>query len=99
MPYQITQKREEEVPRPGKTGKVNEELAALKEEMTRLGSGMVLQIETGSQKSVRGAKTMVTRAAKQLGARWHHWHVGTRVFAKPAEDGRRRRGRRPKAQQ
>jgi len=97
MPLQITHKRDDEVPKPGRTGKVNEDLAALIGEMRKLAAGMVLEIETGSQKSVRGTKTLVTRAAKQLGARWRHWHVGTKVFAKPVEEVRRRRGRKPKS--
>jgi hypothetical protein len=53
-------------------------------------SGMVLEIETGSEKAVRGAKMDVTRASTQLGTRWQHWHIGTKVFAKPAGEIRRR---------
>ncbi len=97
MPLKITQRAESEVPKPGKTGKVNPDLVAVRNEIQKLATGMVLEIETGSEKAVRGAKTLVTRAAKDLGARWQHWHVGTKVFARPADPVPRRRGRRPKA--
>ncbi len=96
MPLKITQKPAEEVPSPGRTGKVNEELIALKDQMKKLGSGMVLEIETGSEKGVRGAKVLVTKAAKELGGQWRHWSVGSKVFARPVEEIRRRAGRRKK---
>ncbi len=95
MPLKITQKREEEVPRPGARGKINEELLHLKDEMKKIGAGMVLEIETGSEKAVRSAKVLVTRASKELGAQWQHWNVGSKVFARPALEVRRR-GRRKK---
>ncbi len=95
MPLKITQRSETEAPTPGKTGKVNEELIALKDQMKKLGSGMVLEIEASGQTSVRAAKGMVTRVAKELGGRWQHWSLGNKVFAKPAEIVRRR-GRRAK---
>ncbi len=97
MPFKITHKKEEEVPRPTASGRVNEDLLAIKSEMQKLASGMVLEIETGSEKSVRSAKTMITRAGNQLGTRWRHWSAGTKVFAKPAEGVRRRVGRPKKA--
>ena len=93
MPLRISHKREEEVPTPNSTGKVNQDLMELKEEMRKLGSGMVLEIEAGSEKAVRGTKLLVSKGAKQLGANWRHWSVGTKVFAKPAEMIRRRRTR------
>lgn len=96
MPLEIRQGPESEVPKPGPTGKVNQDLLTVKNEMKKLASGMILEIETGSEKSVRAAKTLITRAAKDMGGRWQHWHVGSKVFAKPAE-AVRRRGRRPKA--
>ncbi len=95
MPLEITQRPESEVPKPGRTGKANEDLLTVKNEMKKLASGMVLEIETGSEKSVRAAKTLITRAAKDMGGRWQHWHVGSKVFARPVEAARRR-GRRPK---
>jgi len=96
MPLKITHKPEEDVPTPGRTGKVNEDLVALKAEMLKLGQGMVLEIETGSEKAIRGTKALITRASKQLGTRWRHWHMGTKVFAKPTGQVRGRRGRRRK---
>ncbi len=93
MPLRFAQKKEEEVPRPGASGKINQDLLAIRSEMTKLGSGMVLEIETEGEKAVRGTKMLVTRAANQLGTRWQHWNVGSKVFAKPAE-AIRRRGRR-----
>ena len=97
MPLKFTHKREDEVPTPSGSGKVNEDLLAIKNEMQKLASGMVLEIETGSEKASRSAKTLITRASSQLGRRWRHWSVGTKVFAKPAEEIRRR-GRRKKTE-
>ncbi len=97
MPLKISHKREQEVPMPGSSGKVNEELIALKDEMAKLAAGMVLEIETGSEKAVRGTKMLVTKASNQLGTRWRHWNVGSKVFAKPA-GAPKRRGRKPKGE-
>lgn len=94
MSLQITQRREHEVPMPGRTGKVNAELAKVKEEMQKLGTGMVLEIEIGSDRTVRGTKALVTRAARELGGTWRHWHAGSKVFAQPM---RKKPGRKPRA--
>ena len=67
MPLKITQRPEHEVPKPSRAGKVNEDLVAVKNEMMKLGQGMVLEIEAGSEKAIRGAKALITRAAKELG--------------------------------
>ena len=93
MPLRISHRREDEVPTPSSSGKLNEDLITVKNEMAKLASGMVLEIEAGSDKAVRGTKMLVTRAANQLGKRWRHWSVGTKVFAKPADEVRRRIGR------
>jgi hypothetical protein len=93
MPLKITHKTESEVPTPTSTGKVNQDLMALKAEMQKLASGMVLEIETGSEKAVRSAKTLVTRASTQLGVKWQHWSVGSKVFARPVGEIRKRIGR------
>src|SRR3990172_837335 len=98
MPLKITQKPEAEVPSASRAGKVNEDLIALKDAMKKLGSDMVLEIETGSEKAVRGAKVLVTKAAKELGTQWRHWSVGSKVFAKPAEEVRRRMRRSKKTE-
>ena len=90
MPLQFTQRKEEEVARPTAAGKVNPERATLKDEMRKLASGMVLEIETGSETAVRGTKMMVTKVASELGSKWRHWNVGTKVFAQPFEAVRRR---------
>ena len=97
MPLKITHRKEDEVPTPSGTAKDNQDLAALKNEMSRLGSGMVLEIETGSEKAVRGTKMLITKAANQLGNPWRHWSVGSTVFARPLETVKRR-GRRPKTE-
>jgi len=89
MPLRIRHVSESEAPKPPSTRKGSKDLAAVKGEMLKLGKGMVLEIETGSEKAVRGTKTLVTRAAKELEARWRHWHVGTKVFAKPAQAAKR----------
>ena len=58
---------------------------------------MILKIETGGEKAVRGTKMLVTKAANQLGTKWRHWNVGSTVFAKPME-AVRKRGRKPKGE-
>lgn len=93
MPLKITHRKEQEVPRPGGPGKVNENIESMKTEMSKLRDGMVLEIEAGSEKAIRGTKRLVTTAAKELGATWRHWSEGTKVFAKPVAATRRRRGR------
>jgi hypothetical protein len=90
MPLQMTPRKAEDVPSATAAGKVNPDLAPLKDEMKKLASGMVLEIETGSAKAVRGTKLLVSKAAKELGAQWQHWHAGSKVFAKPAEASKRR---------
>src|SRR5438445_12599371 len=90
MPLQIRHVSEREAPRPTARGAVNEDVEQVKSEMMKLGRGAVLEIEAGSERGVRGVKTLVTRASNQLGNRWRHWHVGSKVFAKP--DGQARRG-------
>ena len=90
MPLQIRHVSEREAPRPTSTGRVNEDAQQIKSEMMKLGRGAVLEIEAGSERGVRGIKTLITRASNDLGNRWRHWHVGSKVFAKP--DGRARRG-------
>ena len=90
MPLKFTQRSAAEVPTPSSSGKVNEDLVALKGEMSKLGSGMVLEIETGSEKAVRGTKMLITKAASSLGTEWQHWHSGTKVYAKPKETAKGR---------
>ena len=95
MPLQVRHISEKEAPKPNARGGTNEDVHQLKSEMMRLASGSVLEIEAGSERAVRGIKTLVTRAGNQLGNRWRHWHVGTKVFAKP--QGERKRRGRPKS--
>lgn len=97
MPLKFAQRRESDVPQPTRQGKVNEELEALKGELSRLRAGMVLEIETGSARAIRRTKGLVTRAGNQLGNKFQHWHSGTKVFAKPLQAARRR-GRPPRTQ-
>jgi hypothetical protein len=97
MPLKITHRSEGDVPALTGAGDDNEELLQLKGEMAKLAAGMVLEIETGSTRSVRGTKGLLTRAGKQLGRPFVHWHQGTKVYAKPAEA--RRRGRPRKVQE
>ena len=97
MPLKFAQRTEAEAPTPSSTGKVNEDLLAIKTEMMKLASGMVLEIDAGSEKAVRSTKTLVTKAGGQLGTQWRHWNIGTKVFAKPT-DAVKRRGRRPKTE-
>ncbi len=97
MPLKIRHVKAEQAPKPTSTGKVNKDLFAVKNEMLKLGKGMVLEIETESEKGVRGTKTLVTRAGKELGTRWRHWHVGTKVFATPVQTLKNVASRRKKA--
>ncbi len=85
MPLKFTHRKQEEVPSPSSSGKVNQDLVALKDEMQKLPAGMVLEIQTEGEKAVRGTKMLITRAANQMGKDWQHWSVGSRVFAKPKE--------------
>ncbi len=90
MPLTFTQRQENEIPQPSRQGRVNEELQQVKNELSRLASGMVLEIETGSADAIRRTKGLVTRASKELGTQFQHWHEGTKVFARPTEAPRRR---------
>src|SRR4051812_37765467 len=94
MVLKITQRNEADVPMPNAQGRVNEDLQSMKAEMTKLPSGMVLEVETGSGKAIRSTKMLVSKAAKELGTQWEHWHVETKVYAKPRAAARR--GRKPK---
>src|SRR5689334_17196916 len=96
MPLKFAQRKAEEVPSASSTGKVNLDLLALKNEMAKLSAGMVLEIETESEKAVRGTKMLITKASRELGAEWQHWSVGATVFTRPLE-GQKRRGRPKKA--
>ena len=93
MALKIALRKESEVPRPTSSGKVNENLVALKAKMAQLSAGMVLEVEVARESSVRATKGLITRAAKELGAKWKHWHSGNNVYAQPART-RRQRSRR-----
>src|SRR5918999_6401462 len=97
MTLKISHRTEQEVPAPAASGQANEELFQLKTEMSKLEPGMVLEVDAGNARAIRGTKGLVTRAGKQLGRPFVHWHQGTKVFAKPAE-APRRRGRPRKVQ-
>lgn len=92
MPLKITHRKASEVPAPGASGKVNQALADLMDEMGKLATGMVLEIETGDETSIRATKMLITRAANQMGTPYSHWHSGTKVYAqpKPAAKGKQR---------
>jgi hypothetical protein len=91
MPLRITHRKEEDVPARSPGGTVSQELRQLEDEMLALGYEMVLEIETGSEMSIRKTKRLVTRAAKRIERPFVHWHSGTKVFAKPAAPPARRR--------
>ncbi len=93
MALKITHRNASDVPPPSGAGRVNEDVETVKAEMQKLGSGMVLEIQAADLKAVRGAKMAISKAAKQLDAKWQHWNVGPTVYAKPASPGRRRAGR------
>ena len=85
MPFKFSHKRIDEVPTPNSSGRINQDLVSIKNEMAKLAGDMVLEIETGSEKAVRSTKVLITKAAKELDARWRHWHVGSKVFARPID--------------
>jgi hypothetical protein len=58
---------------------------------------MVLEIETGDERAVRATRMLVTRAGAQSATPWQQWRVGTKVYAKPIEATKRRRGRSERA--
>jgi hypothetical protein len=95
MDLKFTHRKAEEVPARTVSGRVNQALAALIREMTKLAPDMVLEIETGDEKAIRATKAMITRAGKELGTPWRHWHEGTKIYARPTdpitERGRKQR--------
>ncbi len=93
MALKINVRKESEVPQPASAGRVNEDLEALKAKMGTLPEGMVLEVEVDKGRSVRSAKVLITRAAKEAGSNWKHWHLGNKVFAQPAARRRRRKRR------
>ena len=94
MSLKITQRNLQEIPTPTRAGRVNQDLEQLKQQMRDLARGSALEIEVESEKDTRRIKALITRAARELGAQWQHWSMGTRVFAVPASGERpRRRGR------
>ncbi len=96
MPLKIRQVSEKEAPKPNARGATNKDVHQLKSEMMKLASGAVLEVEAGSEKAVRGVKTLITRASNELGNRWRHWHVGTKVYARPQGKTKGRGGPRSK---
>lgn len=95
MALKIAHRTAEEVP-VGGSNTESAEFTQIKAELAKLQAGMVLEIETGSAKAIRGTKSMLTRAGKQAGRPVVHWHQGTTVYAKSSEPAKRR-GRPPKA--
>ncbi|MGE4057107.1 MAG: hypothetical protein AB7F99_20160 [Vicinamibacterales bacterium] len=95
MTLKITHRNGADVPSPNAQGVVNENLQAVRAEMSKLAPGMVLEIEAGSPTAVRSTKMLVSRAAKQLNTEWQHWNNGTTVYAKPRAGTKRRRGHPP----
>ncbi|HLF09181.1 MAG TPA: hypothetical protein VI789_07530 [Dehalococcoidia bacterium] len=83
MPLSFTHRKAHEVPPPAGGGRVNRDLESIINELTRLATGMVLEIETGDEKAIRATKALITRAGQQLGTPMRHWHAGTKVFAQP----------------
>lgn len=84
MPLIFTHRKASEVPMPVTAGRTNRDLESIIREITKLASGMVLEIETGDEKALRATKGLITRAGKQLGTPMRHWHAGTKVYAQPA---------------
>lgn len=81
MPLKIRHRKRSEVPTAPRQTRVNKDIEQLVGEMSKLADGSVLQIELANEKLVRRTKGLITRAAKQLGQSWKHWHEGTNVYA------------------
>ena len=75
MPLKFSHKRMDEVPTPNASGRINQDLVSIKNEMSKLGGDMVLEIESGNEKAVRSTMVLITKAAKELDTRWRHWQV------------------------
>jgi len=97
VPLQFSHKKAHEVPQPGPASRVTEAVSAIMREMARVAPDMVLEIETGDEKTIRATKMLVTRAGNELGTPWRQWHVGTKVYAKPMEATKLRRERSERA--
>jgi hypothetical protein len=94
----ITHRKAEEVPTPsGTSGRVNQVLAEIMQELTKLAPGMVMVIETGDETTIRATKALITRAGNELGMPVRHWHAGTEVYAKPVEAAPSRKQRSERA--
>lgn len=94
MALKITRRSLEETPRPTSSGRVNEDLEQLKQQMRELAPGSALEFELQRPGDARRVKALVTRATRELGANWRHWSMGNKVFAAPWE--RQRRHGRPR---
>jgi TusA-related sulfurtransferase len=94
MPLKIAHRKAEDVPT-ATIAAGSDEFNQIKAELAKLQPGMVLEVDAGSQKALRGTKSMLTRAGKQSGRPVQHWHQGTVVYAKTATTAPRR-GRPPK---
>lgn len=93
MALKITRRSLEETPRPTSSGRVNEDLEQLKQQMRELAPGSALEIELQRPGDARRVKGLITRATRELGANWRHWSMGNKVFTAPAAGSRRRRRR------
>ena len=94
MPLRIIHRSQDEVPTPSRMGRINLDLEALKAEMRKLAPTMVLEIETEGERTARSVKTLISRAGTDLGNKWQHWSVGTKIYARPKEERRRTRRQR-----
>ena len=96
MPLKISVRKESEAPRPTSSGKPNEDVQALKAKMSQLPTGSVLEVQVDRGRSIRGVKTLITRASKERGSKWKHWHSGNKVYAQPRGRGGEGRGEHPR---
>jgi len=97
MPLQFRHKKAHEVPQPGRGSRVTEAFTAIMNEMARVAPDMVLEIETGDARAIRATRMLVARAGSESGMPWRQWHVGTKVYAQPMEETKRRRDRSARA--
>ena len=83
MPLKVVRRKASQVPPPPVAGRIHDDLERLKSEIATLTSDAVLEVEAVSEHAIKGVKSLITRASRQVGIEVRHWHVGTKVFAQP----------------
>ncbi len=83
MPLKVVRRKASQVPPPPPASRIRGDLERLKSEISTLSSDAVLEVEAVSEQAIKGVKSLITRASRQVGVEIRHWHIGTKVFAQP----------------